>query len=66
MSNLEAESGSYLQKGTARKYLLTHGRAALAYLKKHRMKGLCTSCPRIAFNGKGAVFPMDLPIRPTL
>ncbi len=39
------------QKRAARKYLLTHRLASLAYQRRHRMKGLCTSCPRKAYKG---------------
>jgi hypothetical protein len=40
-----------VQKRIARMHRLTHPRAVLAYQERHRMKGLCTSCPRKVFKG---------------
>ncbi len=39
------------QKRAARKYLLTHRLASLAYQRRHRELGLCISCPRKVFKG---------------
>ena len=35
----------------ARRELLTHRSAAIAYQERHRKMGLCISCPRKAFKG---------------
>jgi len=40
-----------VRKRIARMRRLTHRRAVLAYKTRHRMKGLCTSCPRKGFKG---------------
>ncbi len=39
------------EKRRARMYPLTHRRAAIAYQRRHRKMGLCTSCPRKVFKG---------------
>jgi len=36
----------------ARREPPTHRKAAVAYQERHRMKGLCTSCPRKAFKSQ--------------
>ena len=38
-------------KRKTRMYPPTHRRAALAYQERHRIKGLCTNCPRKVFKG---------------
>ncbi len=40
-----------VQKRIARMHPPTHRKAALAYQRRHRRLGLCTSCPRKAFKG---------------
>jgi len=39
------------EKRQSRWYPQIHRSAAIAYQERHRMKGLCTSCPRKAFKG---------------
>ncbi len=39
------------QKRRARKYLLTHRLASLAYQRRHRELGLCIQCPKKVFKG---------------
>jgi len=39
------------EKRQSRRYPQIHRSAALAYQERHRMKGLCTSCPRKVFKG---------------
>ncbi len=39
------------QKRRARTYPLVHTAAAIAYQRRHRQMGLCTSCPRKVFKG---------------
>ncbi len=41
-----------VQKRIARMQRLTHRRSALAYQERHRMLGLCYSCPRKAFKSQ--------------
>ncbi len=38
-----------VQKRIARMHRLTHRRAVLAYQRRHRKMGLCSSCPRKVF-----------------
>jgi len=37
------------EKRQSRRYPQIHRSAAIAYQERHRMKGLCTSCPRKGF-----------------
>jgi len=39
------------EKRQSRRYPQQHRAAAVAYQERHRMKGLCTSCPRKAYKG---------------
>jgi hypothetical protein len=39
------------EKRQSRRYPQIHRSAALAYQERHRMKDLCTSCPRKVFKG---------------
>ncbi len=39
------------EKRQSRWYPQIHRSAAIAYQQRHRMKGLCTSCPRKVFKG---------------
>ncbi len=39
------------EKRQSRRYPQIHRSAAIAYQERHRMKGLCTSCPRKMFKG---------------
>ena len=39
------------EKRRARTYPLVHTAAAIAYQRRHRQMGLCTSCPRKVFKG---------------
>ena len=39
------------EKRQSRRYPQIHRSAVIAYQQRHRIKGLCTSCPRKAFKG---------------